>query len=273
MKKHLLALLLLSFVFTSLVAQEEKVRKKPKKDRQRHFATSLFFVSENVRDEGMSLVRYRGASAGLQLALEERYEKRIERLRFAGSYGGLNSIYYDENQLGFASSIRLEADYLYLRRFRPLGKWRSYLGGAGNMMTAVRIKSPTTNSSLSYDAFVTLGLAGALERDFKALNDRQFRFSQYIKIPFVGYGLRPTFTNVSNFINQEKSFLGESADLHGWMSFGSFGRVVLSSEIAYLLKNGNAFRMSYGWDYYEYNKIHRLQAARHTFTFSALLAF
>lgn len=271
MKKLLFVFLFPVLVFGCANAQEKE--KKKKKDRKRHIATGLLFTSDNVRDEGMSLVRYGGAAIGLSIALEERYEKRIERLCFTGSYGFLNSVYFDENDLGYASNARFEIDYLYLRRFRPLGNWRSYLGGTLNLMTALRLKSPITNSSLNYDSFNTLGIAGALERDFTALNERQFRFIQQVRVPLAGFGLRQTFTNVSNFIDREESFVSESADLHGWMSFGSFGRIILKSEIAYILENGNMFRMGYGWDYYEYNKIHRVQAARHTFSFSALLAF
>ncbi|MEM8893406.1 MAG: hypothetical protein AAGC88_02440 [Bacteroidota bacterium] len=234
----------------------------------RHWVTGLGFNLTTVWDEAMSPVRYGGASLRINPSLQKFTSKHWRTIEVSLGIGGIRSTYYEETERGKANNFGFNFDYRYLKHLTEFGKGAEvFLGGGVRMMNNARLHNQLDNSVLPFDSFTSLSLEGGLQKDFR-WKKRDFLVRYSLGLPIMSLAMRPNYVSVYNFVNPESEFFNERIDEHGLSSFGSYFRVISKVELLYKLKTGNLMSLAYQWDYYSYNKVHQLNVATHSITFS-----
>lgn len=234
----------------------------------RHWVTGLGLSIQTVWDEAMSPVRYGGASLRINPSLQKFTDKHWRTIDVSLSVGGLRSIYFEESQRGRANNFGFNFDYRYLRHLTDFGKGNEVFLGAGiRMLNNVRLHSQLDNSILPFDSFTSLTIEGGLQKGFR-WRQRDFLLRYSLGLPIMSLAMRPNYVSVYNFVNPEAKFFNERIQEHGLSSFGSYFRMISKVELLYKLRTGNLMSLAYEWDYYSYNKVHQLNVATHSITFS-----
>lgn len=234
----------------------------------RHWVTGLGLSIQTVWDEAMSPVRYGGASLRINPSLQKFTDKHWRTIDVSLSIGGLRSIYFEESQRGRANNFGFNFDYRYLRHLTDFGKGNEVFLGAGiRMLNNARLHSQLDNSILPFDSFTSLTIEGGLQKGFR-WRQRDFLLRYSLGLPIMSLAMRPNYVSVYNFVNPEAKFFNERIREHGLSSFGSYFRMISKVELLYKLRTGNLMSLAYEWDYYSYNKVHQLNVATHSITFS-----
>ncbi len=258
--------LIFSYVLISLVVRANGDSLSMKYGR--HWVTGLGLSVQTVWDEAMSPVRYGGTSFRVNPSLQKFTARRWRIIDVALSVGGLRSAYYKESERGKATNFGFNFDYLYLRHLTDFGKGNEvFLGGGFRTLNNARLHNQLDNSILPFDSFTSLSLEGGLQRSFR-WKQRDFLVRYALGLPLISLAMRPNFVSVYNFVNPESKFFNERIEEHGLSSFGSYFRMISKVELLYKLRSGNLMSLAYQWDYYSYNKVHQLNVATHSITFS-----
>ncbi len=154
--------------------------------------------------------------------------------------------------LALVPSERLDVHYRYLRRVhlfqrRPVSL---YVGGEITNILTRRINGLITNNSTAFESVTALSAAVGARWPF-SLWRRQWALRALMTTPLVGWVARPRFGTVT----QSGPFDTE-LDLFDYLeqgellAIGRMSRIAFDWALDYELKNGNALRLGYVWDYY-----------------------
>lgn len=242
---------------------------KPK----RYFGFTSAFSFPVFYDEGMSPVRYSGPTMGTELEWQRRSLKSINRLSSFNQVGVILPAYM-EALSGPAYSMINHTDYLHLRKYKVLdeGITNWYLGGGLHTKSHIRFNQNLDNGALSYEIMTSASVATSLDIQFSVFK-RDFLLNYQIFLPFVSYIVTPNYIGVYELTSPELDVERNLLTSGKFVSFDKFQRYQFQSELYYFLKNGNAFRLRYSWDYFNYNSFHRVQGAIHALSFSFMFNF
>ena len=266
-----LMVLLCLFSYTSS-AQTDSLSRK---NKIRHFVFGMGINHFNMKDGAMSPVRYQGTSFALNFGTQKEAPKWISRVDLTLGFGSLKSAYYEETERGKTANIRLDLDYTRLQKMGTLGNssFEWFLGGNFSTFHGVRIHNQLDNSSGIFDSFTSLGISAATRKAF-TWKKRQFQFYYQANLPVATLVLRPSFNGLFNFVDPESDFFEERIEEHGLASFGSYFRLNNRFELSYATKGGhNRVLLGYKWDFYHYNKVHKLTTGSHHLYASTMFYF
>ena len=224
-------------------------------------------------DEAISTLRYQGPAFSSSGGFLLRNAKRIHQIDFFFDIG------YLDNKANGATITEYNsvANYSYQRHIKTLSQdlhW--YAGGTFSGIWALLDHSSFTNNSLNNSVYLTLNPSTTFLYDF-ALWNQKFTAHASAFIPILTFAVRPAYGSpkFEGFLDDpdEKpvSSFFESGQL---VSLNKFFRLNTLYTLEYHLKNNNALRIRYMWDFYTFNQTSRtVKAASHMITIGTMFSF
>jgi len=236
--------------------------------KTRYLPFGLGASYQSVQDLGMSPLIYRGAAFNLTFGYIEEKENYIDRNQFLLHVGGM----INKHQESFSTTL-LRGDYSYLHVRKVTSFYNDnmnyFLGGQLAFAANSRINGRLTNIGFGYDFLQSIGVSNWARYKFQ-LFERDFTLDANINIPVLTFIMRPNYTSIGDFTNPEANEAKALLDRGKLVSLGKFVRISNLFHLSYYLKNGNAFMLSYNWDFYSYNQVNRVKAAYHAVYFTTL---
>jgi hypothetical protein len=237
-----------------ILGNQEK--KKTKERPTRFLNLGIFPVTLTVKDKGMSPLLYTGYGGNFSLGYQR--EKIFNRTGYFMDfgYGLLSPDFFDGIR---ARNYRLNFDVYHQKYVTWIysGNYKLFAGGSVNTNTAVRDLFYFSNNSVNYEHFTSLSLSGSIRSSNRFIFTRPMDFHYQVNIPVVNFIVRPSyaFSLPTGFFNRENSILKGFWDSGHIESFNNFIRFENSITTTIHLRNKNAFKVGYGWEFYRYNRI------------------
>lgn len=229
--------------------------------KTRYLPFGLGASYQSVQDLGMSPLIYRGAAFNLTFGYFEEKENYIDRNLVLLHVGGM----MNKQQESFSSTL-LRGDYSYTHVRKATTFFDDqidyFLGGQIIVSANSRINGRLTNIGFGYDFSQSIGVSNWARYKFQ-LFERDFTIDANVNIPVLTFMMRPNYTSIGDFTNPDANEAKELFRRGKLVSLGKFIRFSNLFHLSYHLKNGNAFMLTYNWDYYSYNQVNKVKAAYH----------
>ncbi len=263
------------------------LKKTERKARNKYLSSGFGIVKMSAKDKATSPLLYSGATAFGNLQYLVHSHKLIKTFEISAAGGTLKT---DKEShpvtRSSATGLYFDLRFLYLAKLIDFAKdkvtW--YLGGGIDFTNYARINYKYGNSAYNYEFMLDAGVASRIEfpfghksKDCKFLGmrlhrrDRRYRLSWQIYLPVAGMIYRPGYVTVTNFSDpEEKLFNGDN--LKGGIF--RFFQINSTVELFYILHNGNMLKLSYLWEYHQYNPgYNKVQGALNGIYFSFIFRF
>lgn len=207
-------------------------------EKRRSIGISIEGNALQLKDRAISRRRYSGGSSAISLAFSQGDSQQRWFVRSTyekGFYSAGKRFDYEQRRMD-RSELRGDLGYLFLLGQRAA--WRFFGGGLLSLVTTRHEVLKFTNSKLTVSGALDLGPALSAQRAFQ-LWHRTWRFEGLISIPLVGYLLRPAY-GLPSF---------EGLGYTSWQTLNDYFRLRAKSKLNYELPSGNAFFLSYEWEY------------------------
>lgn len=217
-----------------------------------------------INDDAVGPTRYRGLITGLSAGLEKEKTKSLSSIQFQGH----TVLLFPKNQIGAKTGrVRengFEFYYQYLRKGSERGSKSitTLYGMHIGSLIRVRNHNKLGNSARIFDNFNQVGLSGGFMAPVEILGKpSNLRFM--VHVPVQALAIRPSFTNLRDFLNLNNSELRSRIEEHGFVGPGNFRMMRTELRIDFPLKEKSALAVGYHWEFYDYRKVNPIQAAMH----------
>lgn len=293
--RYLFSIILLfcSLAGTTAYSQDSKAEKKLKKKterkaRDKSLSSGFGVFKMSAKDKATSPLLYSGPAGFGNLQYLVHSEKLIKTFDLSVGGGTLKTgkeTHYGLTR-GYATGVYFNFRFLHFWKVMQFAKdkltW--YIAPGIDFTNYSRINFKYGNSAYNYEYMLNIGAGSRIEfpfgyksRECKFLGmkfrrrDRQYRLSWQVYLPVVGTIFRPGYVSITNFSNPEESVFNSAV-----LKTGVFKYFEISSniELFYILHNGNMLKLSYLWEYYQFNPgFNKVQGALNGVYFSFVFKF
>ena len=242
-------------------------------DYKLSFGSGLTYTS--VADKGMSPLTYGGFSVSPGFGLERNKAKTYSALSFHVNIGNLTPDINPDLTNANAAYFRTDLDLIHLYFLKNLKEndLPVFIGGAFNNYGSVRVHTAYSNNSFNYEIVSSLSVAGRISKDIK-IKKRQAQLQWQLMLPLVAFVQRPGFAFAAPhyYLENDRSAAGAFLKSGNLTTWNDYFRLNSKISFNYFLKNSNAFRLSYEWDFYKYDEIeiNRMQLGEHTISIALI---
>lgn len=162
-------------------------------------------------------------------------------------------------------SQRAVMDYRFLLHV-PMGYENSndiYAGAMLNAMYSHKNAPHLQDAQDIHEYAFTFGLSGRLKKEVQYYK-RQAQLTWDVSIPLVAHYTRPAYLNRVEDLDPDNSWLGDFVSTGVTESITKYLRLSSRVGFTYPSENGNMYRLSYQWDYYNIKHNTQLYFAEHT---------
>ncbi|MGE0930142.1 hypothetical protein [Peijinzhouia sedimentorum] len=217
-----------------------------------------------IQDSGMSPVQYNGVIPGLQMSLERIKPNSISTLQISVAKGVINAKGRRDGKVSRVNQDGFEVYYSYLRKLpnRDQDRWRIFAGLQIGTMLRYRIHNKLANSARLYESISFVGPSVKAERSLRLLG-LPLSFGVRLQVPAFAAVLRPSITNLSNYLGQDNDEFKSRFEEHGFTSFNNLLMIQSELSLKYKLKNLDEIQLNYNWEFIDYTKPNEMQSANH----------
>lgn len=268
-----LAVIFFVFSFSSVFSKQDSIPniKKNRVSLDISGGASYFYL----RDEGMSYLIYKGYNFTGNTRLLIENKKAKQAVNISAHTGNLQNKRFPQNR-SQVSNLRLDVEYYYLRKIHQLNflPIDLYLGGSFYTFGNLRTHNRYGNNAYNYDVSSGLNISFLADYPFE-LFKRKFKLNYRALSPFYAYNVRPSFASSlpSGFLDQSGSNFKDAVSSGHHATVNKFFRWNNEFELQFYLKNNNAIKLTYIWDYYQMNDIHLVQVATHSLLIGTMFKF
>ena len=253
------------------LAQDTAARMLTRKGYERYFTVGLGIVHHAIYDEAMSPVRYRGTSVAPMLGHVKMNGRKYSQWDIHASFMKYKTPLSNKLVPMQMASLRFATDYQRLKRVAKRSrKMAVHIGGASSFLFHFRQAPQLDNSQLVHEYAFSAGLAGMLSKEVNALG-RDWTLRYQLQVPLLAAFYRPPYLNRVEFFNPENELVGYTLRDSRIGTMNRYMRINSILSATHRLRNGNALRVGYGWDFYRITGVSRVFHTEHLF-FLALLA-
>src|SRR6187402_568814 len=187
----------ITFIFTAIffasrVSAQDQEFPRSKKTDNRYWLLGLGLSIQNMYDEGISYVRYKGTGIAPSIGLNKLTTERSNELRPME-----------------VRTTRFVLDYQYLVRVNEWNeKLKLYAGGNASLLFNLKRAEQLDNSQLVYDYALSIGPAAKLDKTVR-WNKRECVAAIGLSVPLLFHIARPYYLNRIEFIDPKNDFLGD----------------------------------------------------------------
>lgn len=244
--------------------------------KPRHVTLGVGYTLPKFLDESFSALRYQGhagsVSGGLVWANADTTARHAGGVRF--DYGQMSAFSF---AFADVNAFRFEGNYSYEKLLKLLwnNRLQWYVGGNFSGLWTLWQFQNYSNNAFNNSFYFSLSPQTTLEFPFR-LWKHYFRVSYSAFLPLLTFALRPSYgtTRFPEFLDDERDesvqqFL-ESGRL---ATLNNFFRYSNTLALEYALRNTNRLRLSYTWNFVQYNEPRLVQSASHNITLSTMFNF
>jgi hypothetical protein len=218
---------------------------------------------ENFKDDLVSPLKYRGYSGAAAIGWHSQHgawQNNLDGHIAIGlqSPAALNDA--SNQTTTISGSINYNLRYRIINR----EKQALFLGLCSANLIGFRQHNLYRNSSLSFSNFISYGLSASwqYQPQLKIWNVKiPFAWQTEFNFPLASYLIMPGYN---------RQFFNDKAGLRKHSFIGDFWHLEFLHNLVYPLSNGNQVRLSYHWNYAEYNGLNYLAQAQHYLMFHLL---
>lgn len=263
-------LILHAFFLASIVSGQNQELPRSKKTDSRYWLFGLGLSSQNMYDEGISYVRYKGTGIAPSLGLVKSSEKKYRQFLLQPTFNKLTTERSNDLRPMEVRTTRFVLDYQYLVKAKEWNeKLRLYTGGNISLLFNLKTAEQLDNSQLVYDYALSIGPAAKLDKTVR-WNKRDCLASVGLSLPLLSHIARPYYLNRVEFIDPKNDFLGDLFSNSSLVSVNKNLRIMSGLSLTYPLFNKNTLKLGYAWDFYKMKTINSVYAAEHLISISFL---
>ena len=256
--------------FASVVSGQTTEFPRSKKTDKRYWLMGLGLSIQNMYDEGISYVRYKGTGIAPSLGLIKSSEKKYCQFLLQPTFNKLTTERSNGLRPMEVKTTRFVLDYQYLVRVKEWSeKLKLYAGGNISLLFNLKRAEQLDNSQLLYDYALSIGPAAKLDNRVR-WNKRECIASFGLSLPLLSHIARPYYLNRIEFIDPKNDFLGDLFSNSSIVSVNKNFRITSGLSFTYPLFNKNALKLGYTWDFYKMKTINSVYAAEHLISISFL---
>lgn len=230
------------------------------------------------QDEAISTLRYKGPAFSGGGGFLFRNEQRFHQIDVLFDMGFLSNDANGASMTEYNTTI----NYSYQRHIKDLSlnflpedlQW--YVGGTFSSFWVLLDHSSFTNNSFNNSVYLTLNPSTTLLYDFGLWN-RKFTASASAFLPILAFAVRPAYGSpkFEGFLDDpDEKPVGSFFESGKLVTINKFFRLNTLYTLEYHLKNNNALRIRYMWDFYTYHETSRtVKAGTHMITFGTMFSF
>lgn len=165
----------------------------------------------------------------------------------------------------YVKSKRAVMDYRFLVRIPVDYDNRNDVraGAMLNMMYSYKNAPHLQDAQDIHEYAVTFGLSGRYQKEMQYYK-KQVQFTWDVSIPFVAHYTRPAYLNRVENLDPDNKWLSDFVSTGVTESINKYFRLSSRVGFTYPSENGNMYRLSYQWDYYNIKHNTQLYFAEHT---------
>lgn len=223
------------------------------------------------KDKAMSPLIYSGSSVFSKISFLDINEKRRHGLDGTFSYGKLTS------ETGYeASAIRYSVDYSPVWRITrdTSSKLWLFAGGTWYTFQTMKFNSHYTNNYFYSDFVTSLGPAAILTYPFRIFK-RHTVIDFSLQFPLFNWIVRPGYatTSLPGSLENEDSYFKDFISSGKVQSLNKYQQITSKLGLSWYLKNGNAIKFQYMFDFYHYNDLNETSFLSHSLALSTSFSF
>ena len=263
-------LILHSIFLTSIASAQSTEFPRSKKTDNRYWLLGLGLSIQNMYDEGISYVRYKGTGIAPSIGLIKSSEKKYCQFLLQPTFNKLTTERSNELRPMDVRTTRFVLDYQYLVRVKEWNeKLKLFAGGNASLLFNLKRAEQLDNSQLIYDYALSIGPAAKLDKTVK-WNKRECVAAFGLSLPLISHIARPYYLNRIEFIDPKNDFLGDLFSNSSVVSVNKNFRITSGLSFTYPLFNKNELKLGYTWDFYKMTTINSVYAAEHLISIAFL---
>ena len=213
------------------------------------------------QDDAMSPLLYSGSSVFAVVGLNKISPDLKHHLLGTFSYGRM------QPTTGYmATSIRYSVNYTPLWKIYgdsstlPL----VYAGGGLNTFQTMKFNSHYTNNSFYSDFVTSIGPAGMITYPFQLLKHKTTA-ELSLQLPVFSWIVRPGYatTGLPGSLESEDSYFKDFITSGKLKTINKYQQLISKVGLTWYLKNGNAIKFGYIFDFYHFNDLNELSFMNH----------
>ena len=207
---------------------------------------------ETYRDQAMSPLLYEGIQGTAGMGFEIGGARVLHRLEGLFFFGNTSA----QRIGGTTENLAFMVNGSHLSRLGTANaKWQWRAGPAISSWGSLRYHQSLVNSNYFYDLFISLGVAGSVERQFRLLR-RNWLGGWQLTVPVLSWGLRPTYSGLVAATPDDELTPAPYLDEARLGAFGVLTRVNSRMHLTYALPNDNQLSLVYHWDMFRSDAWH-----------------
>jgi len=259
--------------FTSVVSAQEQEFPRSKKTGNRYWLLGVGLSIQNMYDEGISYVRYKGTGIAPSIGLIKSAEKKYCQFSLQPTFNKLTTDRSNELRPMAVRTTRFVLDYQYLVKVKEWDeKLKLFAGGNASLLFNLKTAEQLDNSQLVYDYALSIGPAAKLDKTVK-WNKRECVAAIGLSLPLISHIARPYYLNRIEFIDPKNDFIGDLFSNSRVVSVNKNFRIISGLSLTYPLFNKNELKLGYTWDFYKMTTINSVYAAEHLISISFLSSY
>lgn len=244
--------------------------------KESFFGIAIGLRPQSIRDQLVTEMKYSGSPFYLNLNHIKTKKQTIRSLNIESSIGSLKTSSFEiekSNSRFVQPSLDQywnELSYSHLFQIHSGKTGKFYLGPVISHTLNLRLSPRWDNSQINYDISGLLLGEFAYQREFNFWK-KSMKFQGSLRLPLVGYLLRPPYSGVPDFLDHEKDLLTDifSNNYAVWM--GDFPKTQFRSLVEFPIASGNKMQIAYNWEYYSFQSPNNVQSGAHTLALNFLL--
>ncbi len=235
-------------------------------EKHLHLNIGAGWAHMGLRDKGISPLYYSGSHLFFASGFKRHTDSRLNHLEANFMYGGITPDTYQSLTTSQMQSFRTGISFSHMRFTGNLfgHKGKFFLGGNIGSQFTYYEHNQFVNSAKNYFSFSTISISSSLSYPLPA-NERKYNVALQLYMPVVAFIIRPAHSYIKpeGFLDHNtgnlQSFINsiEVASLNKFFGLGS------ELSFKYRLRNSNALRMGYRWEYSGHDNINQLKTATH----------
>ena len=229
-----------------------------------------------VRDEGMSPLLYKGSAGLVNLALYDIRKKGRHLLHANFIYGKIKPSIYPDLSQSYANLMRIDIDYSYQRFVKSWHSGKTVLFIGLNWQTFQTVKKQAVYSNNAFNnTFVTSLGPSIMVLQRITGEKRNYLLTFQASVPVFALIQRPSFafSIADGAYNNSYSYFNNFLKSLRPTTLNHYQRINTSLTLFYMLKNGNAIKLGYNWDLYNYMPFNHVISGSHELVVATVFKF
>lgn len=244
--------------------------------KESFFGIAIGLRPQSIRDQLVTEMKYSGSPFYLNLNHIKTKKKTVRSLNIESSIGSLKTNSFEigkSNSRFIQPSIDQywnEISYSHLFQIHSGKAGKLYLGTVISHTLNLRLSTRWDNSQINYDISGLLLGEVAYQKEFNFWK-KSMKFQGSLRLPLVGYLLRPPYSGVPDFLDHEKDLLTDIFSNNYVVWIGDFPKTQIRSFVEFPIASGNKMQIVYNWEYYSFQNPSNVQSGAHTLAVNFLL--